>query len=654
MIGLGHRSGRPAGRAAESGVVVDAGAVPGGARAGGVVGDRTGPARGGADRPAAVRRGRPRTGGSTRVAALLAMLAGWLVVGVLAAVPALAHAQLLSTDPPDGARLSAAPSRVSLTFSEKVGLDVGFVHVVDSHGRRVDQGTAQHPDGKGDTASVGLGSGLGDGGYIISYRVVSADAHPINGAVAFTVGNGPLISASGAVTDSSGTNPVVNALFTATRWVSFAGLVLLGGLVFVVVCWPGGRTDRRARRVIWTGWGLAAGSAAASVLLQGPYASGQAITSLFSTDLLSNTLGTTYGRMQSIRLIVLGALAVLMVRLLRHPDDIPEQARARDEDLSAILGLVVLATYGASGHAVAGIQPTLAVLSDIAHLAAMSGWIGGLVLLVTCLLPSDRADELAETLPKFSRFAFSSVVVLAATGTYQAWREVGTLPAMLATGYGKLLSFKILAFVLLVSLGNLGRLFVRRRYVLPVAYALASSGPPGTEGSTAADEPADESTLDELEAAVRGGTDRPALRRLRTSVGLEVGVATVVLALTAVLVAAAPARGTYVKPFQATLKLPSNRTAQLSMSPARAGLNTVDVYVFDAAGKKLEARQVGLSVALPAQSIGPLPIALTKVDTGHYRSTTVSLPSPGSWTVDVQVSTSEFDNGVAETQVDVR
>jgi copper transport protein len=616
-----------------------------------------------------VRRRLPR-GRVPKGRTLLGLVVGWLLVGVIGAAPALAHATVISTDPADGTRLQAAPAQVTITFSEHVGLDVGYVHVVDNRGRRVEDGNATHPDNKGDMASVKLKSGLGDGGYIISYRVLSADSHPITGAVAFTVGDGPLVTANGAVSDSSGADPTVNALFTITRWASFAGLVLLGGIVFLTLAWPAGRGDRRARRIIWTGWGIAAGSTAASLLLQGSYASGDKITSVFSPDLLSATLGSTFGRMQSIRLIALGALAVLLIRLLRTENPLPEQIRARDEDLAAILGLVVLATYAASGHAVAGIQPTVAVLSDIGHLAAMSTWVGGLVLLVACLLPARKADELAVALPKFSRLAFGSVAVLAATGVYQAWREVGTLPALFDTGYGKLLSFKIGGFLLLVGLGNLGRLAVRRRYVLPVAHALASTG--STGGSTVdgpggdevepsvVDGEAAESTSDGAVAVADGDPAQPrssdgtVLRRLRRSVGLEIGIAAGVLALTSVLVAQAPARATYVKPYKATIQLPRGGSVGLVLSPAKVGTNTVELTTYNAKAQAYDPPGVTLEVRLDSEGIGPLPVKLEKTSTtGTYRSNAVSLPRPGKWTLTVRVQTSEFDAGVGFTEVSI-
>jgi copper transport protein len=561
-----------------------------------------------------------------RAAALLVLLAGWTVLAVAGAAPALAHATVASSDPADGSRLEAVPAEVSVTFTEDVSVGSGFLEVVDGSGKQV-SGELTHA---GPTISVPLQSGLGDGSYIVSYRVVSTDSHPIGGALSFVVGDGPLVAASGAVVGGT-TDPVVDWVFTAARWVAFAGVVLFGGLAFVVLCWPAGRTDPRARRLVWTGWGAAAAAAGLGLLLEGPYAAGTGILDSVDPSLLSATLSTTYGRMLCARLILLGVLAVLTVRLLRDQEEQPEKTRARDEDLAAIAGLGVLATYGGVGHAAAGSQPTLALLSDTTHLAAGSVWIGGLAVLATCLLPGRRTAELAEALPRFSRIALGAVAVLAVTGTYQAWREVAPLPALWSTEYGRLLLLKIAGFLVLVGLGNLSRLAVRRRYLTPAVHAMSTSD---TTGVVEAEE-------DRL------------LGRLRTSVGLEVLIAAAVLAVTALLVSTAPARATYAKPFDATVQLASGGSAAVSVSPARAGANSIRVTVLDAQGRPADATQVTMTAALPVEQIGPLPVPLSRAGTGVYTAQAAGLPRPGTWELVVRVQMSEFDRDVAQVDVPV-
>lgn len=69
-----------------------------------------------------------------RVTAALTLLAGLVAPAVAFAPPALAHAVLLGSDPADGSRLDAAPTAVTLRFSERTSVGAGFVRVVGAHG----------------------------------------------------------------------------------------------------------------------------------------------------------------------------------------------------------------------------------------------------------------------------------------------------------------------------------------------------------------------------------------------------------------------------------------------------------------------------------------------------------------------------------------
>jgi copper transport protein len=572
-----------------------------------------------------------------RIFAVVALLGAWAVLAISGATPALAHATVVGTDPAESSRLQSAPAKVTVTFSEDVSVGAGFLKVVDNKSNIVSQGDAK-TDGR--NVSVPLKSGLGDGSYIVSYRIISADSHPIDGAYAFVVGDGPLVAATGSVV-GGGTNGVVTKVFDVARFVGFLGVVLLGGLVFVVLCWPAGRTDPRARKLIWYGWWGATIGAVLGIVLQGPYAAGTGLLDVLNSSLLKTTLGTTYGRMLCARLILLGVLAALAVRILREPQRTAEKSRARDEDLAAICGLGVLATYGGVGHAAAGSAPTLALLSDTTHLAAASVWIGGLAILVACLLPRRRTAELAEALPRYSRLALGCVAVLAATGTYQAWREVWPIPALWSTTYGQLLLAKVGGFLLIVAVAYFSRQAVQRRYVRPVVHALSVK----EEGGSVA-------TISEQEAAALG-EDGPLVRRLRTSVGIELALGVAVLAVAAVLVSQAPARTTYVKPVDKTVALASGGTAEIELTPAKVGQNTLTVTVFDQGGKQVDARAVTATEALPSDQYGPLNVAMQKTGTGQYSSSSVALTKNGNWELVIRVQMSEFDRDVIQVDVKV-
>jgi len=219
-----------------------------------------------------------------RLPALLVLLGAILGIGLALAGGASAHATVVGSDPVDGSRLTSVPGVVTITFDESVGLGgAGYLHVIDEGGQRVDSGSAFHPGGNGAKIADKLKSGLGDGTYTGSYRVLSADSHPIAGTVRFVVGNGGLRAAA---VDSSTVNPRTSVMFDIARWTSFAGFALLGGAWLLLSVWPQGREDRRARAIVWTGWGVTALGAIAELLLQGPYAAGTGPSDLAKWSLL--------------------------------------------------------------------------------------------------------------------------------------------------------------------------------------------------------------------------------------------------------------------------------------------------------------------------------------------------------------------------------
>jgi copper transport protein len=183
-----------------------------------------------------------------RIAVPLLGLGMLLAVGVGFAQPASAHAMVVGSQPTNGADLKDAPATVEISYDKPVGIaGIGYLHVVDAAGHRVDRGAPVHPDGDATKVQVGLVPGLRSGQYIESYRVISADSHPITGAISFDVGPVSAGELVAPVAAPQVTNPATGAAFDVARWISFAGLVLLFGGWLAGTVWPAGRTDRRAR-----------------------------------------------------------------------------------------------------------------------------------------------------------------------------------------------------------------------------------------------------------------------------------------------------------------------------------------------------------------------------------------------------------------------
>jgi copper transport protein len=551
-----------------------------------------------------------------RIVALFLLVAGLLGVTLATAPSALAHATLVASDPVDGSRLKAAPSAVSVTFDETVTVNsAGYLRVVDQVGRRVDTGRVAHPNGA--KVSVMLKSGLGDGTYTASYRIVSDDGHPVAGSIRFVVGNGALAAATSSLSTVDGATSVA---FDVVRWLGFAGMALLGGGWLLLTVWPEGRDDVRARRLVWAGWLAAVVAALAELLVQGPYVAGAGLGDVTKWSLLDATLHTTYGTAHSDRLLLLAAIAVALDMQLR------EMRRSRIAELvTGALAVGVAVTYGASGHAQAQNPRWLAITSDSTHLAAMSVWLGGLVYLLVAVLPRREPDELRRVLPVFSRVALCAIGVLAVTGTYQAWLGIGVVDAITTTRYGQYVLIKVALFAGLLALGNLSRVAVQRHYVRPVAYAMTD------------DLPAIEDEVD--------------LGPVRRSVLAEAVIAVVILGVTAVLVAEPPGRAalaaTRAEARSSTVGLGGGRSATVTLDPGRHGPVSVTVGLSPGA----RAQKLTATAALPAKQLGPITVPLTTTDGATYSASGVVLPSAGRWTITLTVTTSEFDAVVADAKI---
>jgi copper resistance protein C len=143
---------------------------------------------------------------SVRISA--ARLAALLVLGLAALVvlplpPATAHAELIDSDPKDGATVETLPDQVVLEFSEEVA-SPAFVEVTAADGTEV---TAGDPQVLGATIETPLAANGPAGTYTIAYRVVSADGHPISGELTFDVTTGSAGAPASGSAGSSDASP---------------------------------------------------------------------------------------------------------------------------------------------------------------------------------------------------------------------------------------------------------------------------------------------------------------------------------------------------------------------------------------------------------------------------------------------------------------
>ena len=559
------------------------------------------------DRPGAIDRPRPpladrSSGGrASRGRRLLAAAAG-LLVGLFCvllgpAAPASAHAVLVNSDPGNGTIVPDAPNKVTLTFSESVQLISGRIQVLAPDGSRADQGD---PQGTGGTVTVPLRTGGGRGTYLVSYRVVSADSHPVAGSLTFSVG-----AASTPPTESAGAesvDPVVRGLIPVGKYLGYAGLVLLVGPVLVLaLLWPHRLSRRGPAVLVWTGVGLVLGSTVLALWLQAPYTTGSGLFGV-SVDDLRDVLGSTFGAVMLVRLGVIAAAAFLLRPLLRG-----EGGESKtDLALLGVLGVAALATWPLTGHPTASPVAGVSVVVDAIHLAAMAVWLGGLVMLVAFLLRQANERELGAILPIWSRWAATAVAALILAGSVQALIEVASFKGLYDNTYGRLILVKIGLAAVVIAMAAVSRRLVRDRS--------AESGP-------------------------------GLLRRL---VVAELVVTAVVLGVTAALVQIPPPRTASAAESAGTSTTISQTITDKSVSlqvdvfPATVGNNSLHLYAYAPDNKPLPVVEWTATAALPAKGIEPIEVPLLRI-TDFHAIGDIALPTAGEWTFKFTVRTSDID-----------
>jgi copper transport protein len=525
-----------------------------------------------------------------------------LALLVLPASPASAHAVLVSSSPGANVVLPSPPAEVVLTFSESVRRVPDRIRVIGPDGSRVDRG---EPRFDGAVVTIGVDQGGARGSYLVSYRVISADSHPVSGGYTYAVG-----APSTTPTDVGGTriDPEVTVAVEAARYVGYVGLLLATGPALVLgLLWPRRLSRRGPGRLMWIGAGLLAAATLADVLLQVPFARGGG---MFDVDWpgLRDVLGSAYGATHVVRLGVLGAAAFLLRTV------ISDRYARSDLVLLAILGVTIVVTWPLAGHPSVSPMPVISLVADTAHLTAMAVWLGGLVVLAVFLLRWADDRELGAILPVWSRWATVSVCTLLLAGTVQALIEVGTFGALVSTSYGRLVLVKVGLFVLAIGAAAYARRLVRRH------------------------------------AGERPGAMRRAVRT-------ELGIAAVILAVSAVLVHTPPARTaagarTATPQYFSTTLSSSIYQLQVEVDPAQVGSNSIHLYAYTPDNKPLPVVEWRATAALPDKGIEPVEIPLLPL-TDNHTTGEVRLPSAGNWQLRFTVRISEIDQATVTATVPI-
>jgi copper transport protein len=551
-----------------------------------------------------------------------------LLIVLIPASPAWAHAVLVETVPSDGARLETSPAEVTLVFNEPVSVALGALRVYDSAGRQVDRGDAAHGESP-EQVVVSLPE-LATGSYVVTWHAVSADGHPVKGAFVFQIGDTGQVVEESLVASllGEGADVPFAAIGWLLRWVTNAAVLLaVGASLFrvVVARGPIPSVVHLIRTVVVIG---VVGSAL-QIPLFAAEATGLGLPAFTSPSALGEAVASSVGLASLIRVL---AFAVIWIAVGR------EHVRWTVVGLS---GLVVAELF--TGHTRTTEPAWLVMTADAVHVVSAGVWFGGLAALALSLRSAKADDDLvggARMVGGFSNLAGYTVLALGAAGVALAWMEVRTWHALVSTHYGWTLLVKtaVAAGVLLVAAYN-------NRVLVP---SVISSG---NEESPLESVPAGSGTV-VSKLRPSAGT---AWRRLSRTIRIELAGLMVVIGATALLVNLEPAAeaagvsgpySTYV-PF-------GEGQLNLVIDPNRAGVNEIHLYVLTAGGlPALVPGEATIEFRMPDQDIGPIFRPLQVAGPGHYVHVGPELAIPGEWVITVRQRISEFEEVTADVAVTV-
>ena len=410
---------------------------------------------------------------------------GALVLVSALTLPAVAsgHAYLVRTAPAASRTLTGPPSQVALTFDEAVEPRFALISVSNAQGTEEKAGAVARSPVNPDTLIVRVRHGLSEGWYLVYWRAISVDGHPVQGAFTYAVGPNPGPAPQFPIPHLSAT--AVTAPLLIARWVMFLSVMSAIGLLafrLLVARSAVRRVSGIRLEALTRAWVITAvvGLIAIPVYLDIAIAN-DSLRSVFDLGALVPLYRVTAFGRGYVDLEVCFSLFCIAAEVALWVDR-PDRPRRSVAELAATAGaavaaVAVLIVPGATGHAGQTSPRGLSVALDAIHLLSGSIWIGGLIgvlVLWFALGREGRVPALAMIVPRFSAVALISVFILLATGTGATIVHMPSVDALWGTSYGVAILVKIglLAIAVVLASGNL----LRSRPRLIAAQASADLG----------------------------------------------------------------------------------------------------------------------------------------------------------------------------------
>ncbi|MFZ9303679.1 MAG: copper resistance CopC/CopD family protein [Steroidobacteraceae bacterium] len=525
-----------------------------------------------------------------------------------------AHAVLLDSSPKPGEMLMQSPSEVVANFNEGVGPI--FFKVLDVKGQPVGDPGEIRLDGT--KMILPLRATLPNGTYVLTYRVISADTHPVGATFGFSIGE-PMKTVD--ATADAGSRSIWSLAVAVNRWVLYAGMLWVAGtaLFLLLLGIEGSLREDARQKARWASvltalsYVLAVGFGGADMQLGGVDALWKAATWRSGLD---STLASS---------AVLGLIAMALL----YAGFVAGEQRRHGVLIAG--ATLAIGSFLVTGHAATAPPAWLMAPVVGVHLLATAFWIGAFRPLLLSTGQLSAADSGA-LMQRFSNFAVPAVIVVLISGTAISLKQLGSPAKLFDNDYGTVLLTKIILVLVIIGIAAYNKINLTPRLI---------------------------------------ANDVAGVSKIRRTITLELMLYVIVLAAASALTVTTPPRalvatgeagaaeakmammsGGLVK---RTLENDAGYSAEIELSPAKVGENMLMVTVKDPAGVIVQdATALEVTVALETAGISEVRLKAEAVGNGMWHVMIGETLIPGDWALTIDGYLTDYDKTSFSTTVTLK
>lgn len=542
-------------------------------------------------------------------------LLGLLLVCTLAtsSPQGFSHAVLLDSSPKPSEMLMQSPAEVVANFNEGVGPI--FFKVLDVKGQPVGDPGEIRLDGT--KMILPLRATIPNGTYVLTYRVISADTHPVGATFGFSIGE-PMKTVD--ATADAGSRSIWSPAVAVNRWVLYAGMLwVVGTALFLLLLGIEGSLREDARqKARWASvltalsYVLAVGFGGADMQLGGVDALWKAAT--WRSGLDSTLASSAVFGVISMALLYAGFMA----------------GERRHGVLIAGVALAI-GSFLVTGHAATAPPAWLMAPVVGAHLLATAFWIGAFRPLLLSTRQLSAADSGA-LMQRFSNFAVSAVIVVLISGTAISLKQLGSPANLFNNDYGTVLLTKIILVFVIIGIAAYNKINLTPKLI---------------------------------------ANEVAGVSKIKRTITLELMLYVIVLAAASALTVTTPPRalvatgeagaaeakmammsGGLVK---RTLENDAGYSADIELSPAKVGENMLMVTLKDPAGVIVQgATALEVIVALESAGISEVRLKAEAVGNGMWHVMISETLIPGDWALMIDGYLTDYDKTSFSTTVTLK